>query len=420
MKRATIILSGMIAAEPWQGGATWAVLQYILGFRQLGHEVFFIEPIQPKALRPAGNPLADSENADYFRQVADGFGFRGQSALLLADTRETFGLSYEQLKEVAQRADVLINISGMLTDETLTASIPVRVYLDLDPAFNQLWQDVQKIDMRFAGHTHHVTIGQNIGVNSRSSRREEAHSKFPDPRPQTPDPKMSEPPHVGCYEEENCPVPTCGLNWLKTFQPLVLEHWPVAREIKHDALTTIAHWRGYGSIEHQGVTYGQKVHSLRQFFSLPTLTPEKFLLALAIHPAETKDLAALAANRWSLADPACVANTPARYREFIQGSKAEFGLAKSGYVHSRCGWFSDRSVCYLASGRPVIAQDTGFRRRLPTGEGLFVFNGADDVLHAIDAMNSDYAKHAARARAIAVEYFDSDKVLARLLLNLGL
>jgi hypothetical protein len=378
----TIIVSGMIAADPWQGGATWAVLQYVLGLRRLGHEVFFIEPVAAKALRPAGAALANSENARYLKTVCDAYELWDTSALLLADNRETFGLGYDALKQIAARTDLLLNLSGLLTSENLFSKIPARVYLDLDPAFNQLWHDIQKIDMRFAGHTHHVTIGQNIG-------------------------------------DADCPVPTCGISWLKTFQPVVLAHWPVAREIKHAALTTIANWRGYGSIDWNGVNYGQKVHSLRQFMSLPTFTAEKFSLALAIHSDEKKDLAALKKNRWQLLDPARVANTPTSYRKFVQGSKAEFGLAKSGYVNSRCGWFSDRSVCYLASGRPVIAQDCGFAKLLPCGEGLFAFNTRDDVLDAIAAMNSNYARHAKRAREIAAEFFDSDKVLQRLLELVG-
>jgi len=372
----------MIAADPDQGGATWAVLQYVLGFARLGHEVYLVEPIQPKAMRPSGCAFADSENADYFSRVASEFRLRDRAALLLAGTRETLGLPYERLEKIVRRADVLINISGMLTDEALLAPIPVRVYLDIDPAFNQFWSAVQGIDMRFAGHTHFATIGQEIG-------------------------------------EANCPVPTCGLKWLKTFQPIVLERWPVATRIDHDALTTIANWRGYGSVEHDGVTYGQKVHSLRQFFALPTITKEKLILALAIHPNETEDLAALARNGWQLLDPASVANTPASYQRFIQGSKAEFGIAKSGYVASRCGWFSDRSICYLASGRPVIAQETGFSHQLPTGEGLFAFTTSEDVLEAIEHLRADYSRHATQAGAIAAEHFDSDKVLRRLLKNVG-
>jgi hypothetical protein len=254
----------------------------------------------------------------------------------------------------------------------------VRIYLDLDPAFNQLWSAVQGINMRFEGHTHFVTVGQAIG-------------------------------------EPDCPAPTCGRLWLKTWQPVVLERWPVAHQITYDGLTTVGNWRGYGSIDYQGVTYGQKAHSLRPLYSLPTLTSEKFLLAMAIHPNETKDLAALTANDWQLLDPARVAATPTSYQQFIQGSKAEFGIAKSGYVTSRCGWFSDRSICYLASGRPVIAQETGFSRYLLTGEGLFAFRNTDDVLAAIAALRADYPRQARRARELAEEYFDSDKVLRKLL-----
>jgi hypothetical protein len=160
---------------------------------------------------------------------------------------------------------------------------------------------------------------------------------------------------------------------------------------------------------------GQKAHSLRQFFELPRLTKEKFTLALSIHPEERKDLAALATNGWELIDPNLAAGTPAQYRQFIQTSKAEFGIAKSGYVASQCGWFSDRSVCYLASGRPVIAQDTGFSRYLPAGEGLFSFQAKEDVLSAVEEINRDYPRHSRAARALAEEHFDSDKVLTRLL-----
>src|SRR2546421_8685479 len=134
------------------------------------------------------------------------------------------------------------------------------------------------------------------------------------------------------------------------------------------------------------------------------------MLALSIHPDETKDLAALKGNGWKLLNPLDVSSTPSQYRRFIQTSKAEFGIAKSGYVLSRCAWFSDRSVCYLASGRPVIAQETGFSRFLPVGDGLFAFQTANDVLRAIEEMRSDYARHARAARAIAGEYFDSKKV----------
>jgi hypothetical protein len=374
----TILLSGMIAAVPDQGGATWAVLQYLLGFRRLGHRVVFVESIPDASLSPKGVPLDRTRNAGYFCRVMGDFGFDSASALLIAGTQQTIGLSYEELRRVARSADVLVNISGTLIDEELTGEIPCRVYLDLDPAFNQLWHALHGCEMRWRGHTHFVTIGLAIG-------------------------------------RSDCPVPTCGLHWITTAQPVVLSSWPVARRIAHDALTTVGHWRSYGSIKHQGVLYGQKAHSLRRFITLPTLTDERFTLALAIHPDERRDLAALAANGWRLLDPAQMTSTPADYQRFIQGSKAEFGIAKSGYVVSRCGWFSDRSLCYLASGRPVLAQETGFSTFIPAGEGLFAFESTEDILAAIDEIRANYAYHARAARAIAEESFDSDKVLSRLL-----
>jgi hypothetical protein len=399
----------MIAGDPYQGGATWAVLQYWLGLRRLGHDVYFIEPVAESALRPAdtkpsvgnalrgvpepedrvsppsterhrGRSLQKSANAAYFKKVLRRFGLEDHGALLIG--RECFGRDFQELRNIARRADLLINISGMLTVPALTEPIARRVYLDLDPAFNQLWQAVQGIDMRFAGHTHFVTIGLAIG---------------------TPE----------------CRTPTCGHEWLKTLQPIVLEHWPTAERIEYDGLTTIGNWRGYGSIEHEGTLYGQKAHSLRRFIELPMRTKERFLPALAIHAHEERDLAALARHGWTLLDPAEVAATPDDYRQFIQCSKAELGIAKSGYVASRCGWFSDRSICYLASARPVIAQETGFSRSLPVGEGLFAFDSADEALAAIDEVNHDYPRHARAARRIAEEYFDSDKVLGRMLRDFG-
>ena len=143
------------------------------------------------------------------------------------------------------------------------------------------------------------------------------------------------------------------------------------------------------------------------------------MMALAIHAGERADLDALRSNGWELVDPAVVARTPADYEAFVRGSKAEFGVAKSGYVKSQCGWFSDRSAAYLASGRPVIAQDTGFGCTLPTGEGLFACRHIDDVLASIDAMNSDYRRQSQAARDIAVEYLDSTVVLSRLLARIG-
>lgn len=380
--RLNILFSGSIAAQPHQGGAIWAVLQYVLGLKQLGHDVCFVEPVPVSSLQPADCSLEDSVNAACFRQVARQFDLEQSAALILTGTRQAVGLSYGKLCDRARRADLLLNVSGMLTDAELIERIPCRTYLDLDPAFVQLWHAAQGIDMRFEGHTHFVTIGQCIG-------------------------------------QPGCPVPTCGRSWFTTPQPIVLAHWPVADRIVYDGLTTVGNWRGYGSILHEGVFYGQKAHSFRQFITAPRLTGEKFLPALSIHPDESADLAALAQNGWQLLDPARLTATPAAYQQFVAESKAELGIAKSGYVNSRSGWFSDRSICYLASGRPVLAQETGFSQFLPTGAGLFAFSDLTKLLAGIEEMNRNYLHHSRCARQIAEEHFDSNRVLPRLLEKLG-
>jgi hypothetical protein len=384
-ERLRVFVSGMIAGDPHQGGATWAVLQYVRGLRQLGHDVYFVEPVQVNAIRPVGAALTESANAEYFCAVMRRFGLGERSALVMQGTRETIGLSYGALIDTARSTDLLINISGMLTDPDLLEAIPRRVYLDLDPAFNQLWHCTEGVDMRFKGHTHFVTVGSLIG---------------------TPE----------------CGIPLCGRVWQHTLQPVVLSEWPFTVGQPAKPWTTVGNWRGYGSIVTGGVHYGQKAHSFRQFMDLPERIgrTEHVRAALAIHPGEVDDLLALRAHGWELADPSVVAGTPDAYREFIQTSKGELGIAKSGYVASSCGWFSDRSVCYLASGRPVIAQDTGFSRVLPTGEGLFAISNVDEAVAAIAGVSADYDRHCRRAREIAEEYFRSDTVLVRLLESVGM
>jgi hypothetical protein len=308
-------------------------------------------------------------------------GLLDASALLVDGTRETVGVPYERLLALARDADVLLNLSGSLVDQALLESMPVRVYVDLDPGFTQVWAE-QGIRDRFAGHTDFVTVGTAIG------------------RP-------------------GCPVPTCGRSWSATLPPVALSEWSAGQAIRFDAFTSVGTWRGYGPVEHAGLRYGQRAHSFRTFLDLPARTGEAFMLAFDLDPGEVGDLPALAANGWRLLNPSAVARSPATYRSFVRGSRAEFGVAKSGYVVSRCGWFSDRSAAYLASGRPVLAQDTGFADVLPTGEGLFSFSSVDDVTAAIDELRADYDRHSKAARAIAEDILDSDVVLQRLLDGVG-
>lgn len=355
----------MVAGDHLQGGAAWAVLQYVVGLRRLGHDVWLVEPVDELTA-----PRVES-----LRAITAEFGLDGRVALVCDG--HAAGLPYSSVRKACAGADVLLNVSGMLADSRLLDGVRLRVWLDLDPCFNQLWHS-QGLDMRFAGHHRFVTVGQRIG------------------RP-------------------GCEVPACGQEWTRTLPPVVLDHWQPGADVAYDGLTTVGNWRAYGSIEHEGRRYGQKAHSVRTLIALPELTRERIMPALAIHPDERSDLAALDRHGWHVLDPAALTPTPLAYRSFIRSSKAELGIAKEGYVVSRCGWFSDRSACYLAAGRPVVAQDTGFGNALPVGDGLLAFETADDAVAAIERVGTDYARHAQAARDLAEAYFDSDRVLTGLL-----
>jgi hypothetical protein len=366
-----IVVAGRAFDVAGQAGASWAVLQYVLGLRELGHDVWLLEPVaqlQPETVRT-------------FEALRAEFQLGDQAALLVGEGRETVGASFQAVREACMSADALLNLSGVLERSDLLGCFRTRAYVDLDPAFNQLWH-ASGIDRGFDRHTHHFTVGAAIG-------------------------------------RDGCAIPACGVDWRHTLPPVVLSRWPAVPPAPAGPVTTLANWRSYGSIESGGAFYGQKAHSLRRLVDLPGRSAERFVLALAIHPDEAADLQALDTGGWELADPRHVAGTPASYRRFIAGSKAELGVAKDGYVVARCGWFSDRSACYLASGRPVLAQDTRLAGALPVGEGLLTFGDTDGALAALAALASDYEAHAAAARGVAEAHLDSRIVLGRLLQELG-
>jgi hypothetical protein len=366
-ERRRILLAGMVAGVPGQGGATWAVLQWVLGLRQLGHDVLLVEPVD--ALTP--------HRVGYFERLAARFGLGGRAALVTPE-HATAGPGFGDLAAFASTCDLVLNASGLLREPDLLGPAPARAYLDLDPAFTQLWHEVDGVDMGLDGHTHHVTVGLNVG-------------------------------------QPGCPVPTAGRTWVTTVPVVALDHWPAARITTGGAWTTVANWRGYGNAEHDGVRHGQKAHAWRTLLAIPSLTAARIAPAVAIHADEVRDLERLEAGGWGLLDPARVAGDPDRYQSFVSGSLGELGIAKEGYVVSRSGWFSDRSACYLAAGRPVVAQETGWSAHLPTGDGLHAFTTAEEAAAAIDATTGRY-RHACRsARAIAAEVLDARRALPPLL-----
>ena len=384
MKR-RIAIAGALAQKPGVGGLTWVFLQYLLGFKRLGWDVLFLDRLEPEFCHDAAGRrcgLECSFNLRYFRDVMERFGLEGAYALICEGGSRFIGLSRQEVLDRVRDSAFLLTVMGYLTDEDILARAPRRVFLDIDPGFGQMWQSLKLHDL-FRGHDDLVTIGENIG------------------RP-------------------DCTIPTCGRNWVTTPQPVVLDHWPAQDGSEGKWFTSVVSWRGqFGPIEYGGKTYGLRVHEFRKFVALPSLSRQPFQLALDIDPVEVKDLALLAANGWTTVNPRDVAGDPWAYQDYVRGSKAEFMVAKNLYVETRGGWFSDRSICYLASGRPVLAQDTGLRALYPTGEGLLIFTTLDEALAAVEELTRDYGRHARAARALAEEYFASDRVLTRLLGRLG-
>jgi hypothetical protein len=377
-----ILVAGRLAAAPGQGGAAWALLQWVLGFRSLGHEVWLIEPLPPEPTEAHGAALLRSRQARYFRLVTQQFVLDGRAALIEDDDGLRVGPSADIFARAVSDSDLLVDISGVLAGNELARKTPVRLYVDLDPAFTQLWHDTG-VDVGLAGHTHYATVGQLIG---------EPESRIPD----------------------------CGKTWIHFLPPVALAFWPVVAPPARERFTTVANWRSYGSIEHDGTFFGQKAHSFREYVDLPMLTDARLEVALAISPGDRADSERLQQAGWKVLAANRVASTPHAYQRFIQRSTGEIGFAKSGYVAGRTGWFSDRSAAYLASGRPVVAQDTGLDPRLSDGVGLLAFANPNDAAAAIERVRRDYAQHAAAARRFAEQHLDARKVLTHLLRQLGM
>ncbi len=382
--RPGIVVAGSVAQRPAYGGHTWVFLQYLLGFRRLGYDVLFVDRLEPDMCVDASGkqcPLEDSVNLGYLLDVLRTFGLEHCFTLLYDRGSRAIGIPRRLLVQRVRRSVLLLNVMGFLDDEEILAQAPRRALLDIDPGFAQMWQ-ASGLSELFRGHDHYVTIGQNIG------------------RP-------------------DCTIPTCGVEWVTTPQPVVLERWPT-QPTGGISFTSVGSWRGpFSPVEYQGSTYGLRVHEFRKFLGLPGLTGHRFEVALDMHEADHVDLEMLLRCGWHLADPRVVAAGPSTYQRFIHGSKAEFMVAKNIYVQSRSGWFSDRSICYLASGKPVLAQDTGLAALYPLGEGLVTYTTPEEAVAGADEIWDNYEPHARAARELAEAYFDSDKVLSKLLDQVG-
>ena len=382
-----IVVAGALANKPYNGGEAWVRLSWLSGFRELGFRVFFLEQIDPSACVDAvGAPasFAQSVNRRYFAEVVEHFALVNDAALICGATGETYGASQAHLATIAEEAALLVNISGHLPPGPIFDRFGCRVYVDIDPGFTQFWQAAGNRGARLADHHAHFTIAENIG-------------------------------------QSDCTIPTCGIAWRPVRQPVVLSQWPVTSFTGPPRLTTLSSWRGsFGSVEYKGKVYGTKAHEFRKYIDVPRRVAAAMEIALSIHPGDERDRRGLVEHGWHLADPRAVAAMPEQFRQYVQGSAAEFSVAQGVYADTHSGWFSDRTTRYLASGKPAVVQDTGWSRYLLSDAGLLGFTTPDEAAEGIARVTREYDSHARAARVVAEEYFDARHVLPNFLADLGI
>ncbi len=383
-----IIVLGIMGRLPF-GGQTWLYLNWLRGLHQLGHEVWYVEDDTVWPYDPVANCVTDdcSYAVNHIKTCMERIGLPDRWAFRLAGAKSNcYGLTADKLNDLYRSSDVLLNIVGAtdLREEQLAARF--RVYVETDPVTAELnlANGDEHTRWAFSVHQKIMTYGENYGA--------------PD-----------------------CGVPLGDLKFGKTRQPIDVELWPMKFDAAAPYFTTIGNYRQSGSdVSYNGQTYHwSKHHEWEKFIDIPKSTAQKFELAMKTDSAADVDF--LESHGWRIVPPFDMSlDIFGRYQRYFQTSRAEFTVAKDQNVRLRSGWFSERDTCYLASGKPVITQDTGFGAVIPTGKGLFAFNTTEEVLAAIEAINSDYAGQCNAAREIAVEYFGAKKVAGKLMNDIGL
>jgi hypothetical protein len=374
-----VLVLGYIVRGPL-AGHTWHHLQYVLGLAQLGHDVYFLEDsgdfescYDPRSHEMGSDPAFGLGYAgDVFARI----GLSDRWAYHDVHTATWHGPAAPRVDELCATADLCLNVSGVNPLREPLMQVPARIFIDTDPAFTQVRHLTDPRAMRAAlQHNVFLSFGENIG-------------------------------RVGCT------VPADGFAWMPTRQPIVLDAWPAAPGSPRGNFSTMMQWESYPAVDFAGRTFGAKSLSFPAFFDLPRNVGERLELAIGGSGAPRDRLRA---GGWIVRDPMEPSADPCSYRRFIAESKAEFTLAKQAYVSTQCGWFSDRSAEYLASGRPVVTQETGFSQWLAAPAGLVAFRSPLEAAAGIARVARDYERHSRAAREIAQEYFDARRVLSSVL-----
>jgi hypothetical protein len=369
-----IVVLGYIVRGPL-GGLAWHHLQYVTGLLALGHDVLFVEDSDdyPSCYDPSRH-VVDTDPSYGLRFAAETFERAGAGGLWAyhdAHTGRWLGAAAARARAFCESADLVLNLSGVNPLRDWLAGAPARALVDTDPAFTQI-RHLKDPAMRerALGHTAFFTFGENFG-------------------------------------QPGCSIPDDGLPWMPTRQPITLAAWEVTAGPESGPFTTVLQWDSYAAREHGGRRFGMKSESFAEFLDLPSACPETFELALGT-AAAPRDL--LRAKGWRIRDPLELADA-ASYQRYLRSSKGEWSVAKQGYVASRSGWFSERSASYLASGRPVAVEDTGFTDWLEAGEGVVPFRTFREAVDAVARISGDYRRHCRAAREMAASFFDAAKVL---------
>lgn len=393
MKKKKIIVMGFMASCPI-AGVVWQHLHYLIGAHRLGHEVYYIED----SARIPYNPATFEVSEDYsyaaktlstlFEKYGLGADRWAYCARYLPD-HPTAGMSFERIKELYRTADAIFNVCGSqeFNDELLASER--LLYIESDPAVEQIKLAQGNENTRAYLTRHHAlfSFGENLN-------------------------------------QPGCRVPHTDFKWFPTRQPVVTDLWQISGQFSFDPVkgvyTTIANWAtgGKKDIQWNGQTYlWSKNPEFHKFYTAPAICAEPFELATDMKDPVEKEK--FLAQGWRFTLPHKMSEDIGIYQDYIWGSKGEFTVAKDQYTRLNTGWFSDRSACYLAAGKPVITQETGFSQFIPVGEGLFSFKTLDDIQEATAQITLDYPRHCARATEIAREYFEAEKVIARILENAG-